>query len=77
MVVGDLVKYIRNCDSNCSCVFCLHKSNRFGIVTESWVDESDSPSIIAQFDFGENGFHSLISKSHIHSIKNLEIVTLY
>ena len=50
---GDLVKYQDQCEKNCSCFFCHQKSNRIGIVLETWIGEDDRLNAIVEFDVGE------------------------
>ncbi len=56
----------------CSCIFCVNDSNRIGLVSESWIDEDDATSIIAEFDFGEQTFWS--STSGKNNTGRLEVI---
>lgn len=75
MRVGDLVKVFK-CQVPCSCVFCISKSTRVGLVTESWIDENDKTSVIAEFDFGEQTFwSSYAANTTKNSVQDLEIIS--
>jgi len=52
MTVGELIHVKKECQARCVCIFCQKKSSRVGLIVESWVDENDELSYMAEFDFG-------------------------
>ena len=74
MKIGDLV-FLRECQKKCVCPVCSSKSSRFGVVIESWRDESDGTSIMVEFnETGPLPFWSHHDMGDLFSTKNLEII---